>query len=334
MAAETLTLGCRLFGCGGPRSGVCINNLSFDECPDVIELDEKVEDTEEAAETSTRTVLLPGGRSLNAEACDALLRQRSGIVVGLVAGPDVGKTTLIATMYELLHRRRIAASSFAGSETLRGYEERSYLARASSNAAVPNTHRTPTSAQLNFTHLRVVSGGELSNVFFSDRSGEHFESVLNRPGDIDNFPELHRANAILMLVDLVRLVNDTHVTVSAVRRLLMAMVQNELLAGKKTILVGTKADIAIPTPTSRKAERELRILTDELNNRTGGQGIVGRQVIACRARRGTTVIGEGIESLLQKLLVSRPPRQQQPDDSWPNERSDLDQLMRQYRSRQ
>lgn len=335
MKADLASLGCQRPGCGGPRSGVCINNLPFEECPDVAEWSEDEPDDqplEAVVEPASQVVLLPGGRSLDAQACDALLRQRGGKVVALVAAPDVGKTTLIATMYELLHRRRMAALGFAGSETLRGYEERSHLTRLASNGAKPDTQRTSVSTPLNFTHLRVATPDHVSDVVFSDRSGEHFENALARPAAIADFAELHRADSLVLLVDLVRLVGETHLTLSSVRRLFLALDQNGLLAGRRLLLVGTKADLAIPTPRSKKAERALADLETELNRRAAGRFTIGRHVIACRAQAGSTEFGVGMERLLAELLENSGPAQIAREDAWPTHRSELDQLMRGYRS--
>ena len=81
---------CRVPGCKGPRSGVCINGLSFDECPDVIPIEDAVqtEDVRAIAETlpnAGEMVQTGGVSSLDAAACDALLRARGGTVVGVVA---------------------------------------------------------------------------------------------------------------------------------------------------------------------------------------------------------------------------------------------------------
>ena len=192
---------CRVPGCKGPRSGVCINGLSFDECPDVIPIEDAVqtEDVRAIAETlpnAGEMVQTGGVSSLDAAACDALLRARGGTVVGVVAGPEVGKTTMIATMYELIHRGRMPAFRFAGSETLRGYEERCHLARMASNGVSSDTPRTPTSAKLSFTHLRLATSSGIKDVIFSDRSGEHFDNVLASPsGIVGTFTTTHGLNA-------------------------------------------------------------------------------------------------------------------------------------------
>jgi GTPase SAR1 family protein len=311
---------------------VCINSLPFEECPDAIAPDNPASEAAEELIRTVPSVALPGGRSLEVEECDAMLRQRGGTVIGLVAGPNVGKTTLIATIYELLHRRRMAEFGFAGSETLRGYEERCFLARLSSKAPRPDTQRTALSAPLSFTHLRIVLPDGMRDVVFSDRSGEFFEKALERPAEIGTFIELQRADAIILLVDLERLVSETHVTVSAIRRIFMAMDQNKLLEGRKVLLVGTKADTAISAREDSSAGEKLVVLAEDLNRRAAGRFAVSRHVVACRARIGTTVFGEGVERLLSELLAAAQLQVLQADDSWPSERSELDQIMRRYRS--
>jgi hypothetical protein len=327
---------CRLPGCDGPRSNVCINNLPFEECPDIIELGEgedagEQEGAGEPGDTVPLTVNLPGGRSLDAAACDALLRRWGGTVVGIVAAPEVGKTTLISTMYELLHRRRMADFGFAGSETLRAYEERCHLARLSSDASAADTQRTKVGAGLQFTHLRVATRSGIRDAVFADRSGELFDRALARPADIDDFVELHRADVVILLVDLVLLTSSTHLTVSALRRLFMAMDQRGMLEDRRVLLVGTKADVAMPTPQSRKAARELAAVAEELNRRARARFRIETHVVACRARKGSTVIGEGLELLLSAVLDPPAPTPPVADDSWPPQRSELDQLIRGYR---
>ena len=166
---------------------------------------------------------------------------------------------------------------------------------------------------------------------FADRSGELFDKALARPADIDEFVELHRADVVILLVDLVLLTSSTHLTVSAVRRLFMAMDQRGMLEGRRVLLVGTKADVAIPTPRSRKAARELAAVAEELGRRAGERFRIETHVVACRPRRGSTVIGEGLEPLLSAVLAPLAPSPPVADDSWPPQRSELDQLMRGYR---
>ena len=64
---------------------------------------------------------------MSAEEADAFLRMRRAQVIALVGGNDVGKTTLLASLYELAHRDMLRDCRFAGSETLRAFEARCFL---------------------------------------------------------------------------------------------------------------------------------------------------------------------------------------------------------------
>lgn len=297
---------CRVEGCDGPRSGVCINSLSFEECPDVVPIPEneiEERDDETSSPSSIEVVSTPGGRSLDAIACDAMLRERGGTVIGIVAGPEVGKTTLIGTMYELIHRGRMPGFGFAGSETLRGYEERTFLARISSNRVNPDTPRTKVKEQLNFTHLRVATKYGIRDVYFSDRSGEHFDNALGKTTEFATFVELERAETILLMVDLEQLMLSPQPTMSSARRLFMAMEQHDLLIGKRLILLGTKADLLASAEERGEALDRLEKLRADLRNRSTRGTDPRLSIVASRAPKGTSTVGEGLGQLLADILA-------------------------------
>jgi len=327
---------CRLKGCDGPRSGVCINNLKFDECPDVIPLEEAeavaAAPAAEALAISREMVQTGGGRSLDAVSCDALLRARGGTVVGLVAGPEVGKTTMIATIYELVHRGRLPGFRFAGSETLCGYEERCHLARLASNGVRPDTRHTPTAEQLSFIHLRLATASGIRDVIFSDRSGEHFDNVLAQPAGIVDFAELGRADTVLLLIDLLQLLKSPHQPTSQTRRLFMAMDQHGLLDGKPVRLIGTKADLATSSTMVRRANTALTGLADDLGRRSTNGATVTPLSIASRPRRGSTQIGEGLQELMKIILIEKDPPHFTVGTAWPDKATELDALVRRCRS--
>lgn len=295
---------CSQDGCDGPRSGVCINTLSFDECPDVI----PVEDGDVQAEGATAAdrqseadiVPTPGGRSLTVDRCDALLRERGGVVVGIVAGPAVGKTTLICTIYELIHRARMKEFGFAGSETLRGYEERSFLARLASKKTSPDTPRTR--HELTFTHLRIATSHGKTDVFFADRPGEHFDAALGQTNHFATFTELTRSSVILLMVDLKELIQKPQPVISGVRRLFMAMEKHGSLSSKRLFLLGTKADLLTAEGQRDTAVQRLEQIRSDLETRssTGVKPI--SSVVSSRAPKGTNRVGDGLEKLLGDIL--------------------------------
>lgn len=327
---------CRVPGCDGPRSGVCINSLSFEDCPDVIpveEIGEPAAATEISQAAGGEMVRTGGERNLDAATCDALLRARGGVVIGVVAGPEVGKTTMIATMYELIHRGRMPEFRFAGSETLRGYEERCHLARLASNALRPDTPRTHLKDQLSFTHLRLKTALGIKDVVFSDRSGEHFDNILKTPSEITRFSELQRANTIAMLVDLHELQKSHHRPTSQARRLFIAMEQAGMLAGKKMMLVGTKADLLGNDNGTECARSALTELAGDLQRRSSTGLSITTWLVASRARPGSTEVGEGLEELLKAMIAGHETPRFSPGNAWPSRPTELDALMHIFRSK-
>lgn len=320
---------CSLDGCDGPRSGVCINSLPFDECPDVIPASPDGEelDTADIRERSSEMVETPGARSLDASTCDELLRQRGGILIGIVAGPEVGKTTLIGTLYELIHRRRMPGFGFAGSETLRGYEERTFLSRIASSRPAPDTPRTKVKEELSFTHLRVKTEFGIRDVFFSDRSGEQFDMALNKTNLFSGFTELLRANAILLMVDLEQLLVHPQPLISSVRRFFMAMQQYGLTAHKPVTLVGTKADLLVSDDDRREVENRFQHLLQDLCNRCETETPPNGTIVSSRASRGSNKVGEGLNKLLDDLIPRPEVSSFSFGNATPQQHSELSSLM-------
>ncbi|WP_343724062.1 TRAFAC clade GTPase domain-containing protein [Herbaspirillum huttiense] len=291
--------------------------------------------TEEAVALPESMVSTGGGGSLDAHACNELLLERGGILIGIVAAPDVGKTTMIAKIYELALRRKFGSFKFAGSETLRGYEERCHLSRIASNRPLPDTPRTRMAAKLNFTHLNLVTSSGKIDMIFSDRSGEYFDTVLGRPAEIINFTELRRSNVILLLVDLAALAKSPHVPQSQVRRLFMAMSQHGHLNNKSVWLVGTKADLMTDPETLARAENLLAEMTSELAQRTKeGERTTVRQIVTSSRRNlATGEAGQGLERLLEEIVGTPLPQNFMTEQVWPKELNELDALMYPYRSK-
>lgn len=300
---------CKVEGCGGPRAGICLNNLKFDECPDVVvQAENEIGDDAEVHETSqgpARTIIATSlGDSLDAEACDCILRATGASMVGIIAGPEAGKTTLIATIYERIQRAKSSVFGFAGSETIRGYEERCHLARLASGGAESNTERTKTWAELSFTHLAVANHDLRQHLIFSDRSGEHFDNVLDNPNEIISFQELVRAKHIWLVVDLDLLSQGGHALKSGLRKLVMAMQQAQLLEGKRVSVIGTKADLFTDGAALDTIKGHLDEIIADLKKRVPAEIAFARHMVGCRSPKGSSEYGSGIDELLASLIES------------------------------
>lgn len=295
---------CRLPGCGGPVSGVCINQIPFDECPNVI----AVEDTEEieASRTAARSEMVSTGRTgvLSIEEADAFLRAHGGLVLAVVAGPDAGKTTLASALYDLLRRGLLDGFGFAGSETIKGLEERCFDSRVASGQDKASTLRTPRAAPLIFIHLRIaVPNGRLLDVLLSDRSGEHFDQALNTPGQFAHFHEIGRADAILLLVDGEKLATGHQAEIARMRKLVLALAQAGFLSGKTVHLVVTKADLLKGEIQRTLVEQRASVIAEEVRRR-GEMTLVELHLTACHARKGCSTFGEGMHRLLEANVPS------------------------------
>jgi hypothetical protein len=327
---------CKVEGCGGPRAGICINNLSFEECPDVIT--ELVGDGGDAAEVleakpdPTRSFVETSlGDSLDAEACDRLLRATGGTMIGIIAGPEAGKTTLVASIYERIQRAKSSVFGFASSETIRGYEERCHLARFASGGTESETERTKTWAELSFTHLEVVKEDCRKHLIFSDRSGEHFDNVLDTPNDIIKFRELDRANHIWLVVDLERLSQGGHGLKSGLRKLVMALQEAQLLDGKQICVVGTKADLFTGDAEFAIMAEQLDEFIADLKNRVPAGITFERHMVGCRSSKGSSEFGSGIDDLLATLIKTEEEERCAMTYRLPVARSEIDRLMQRIR---
>ena len=293
---------CRLPGCGGPAAGICINQVPFDECPNVISSEEA--DSAEAASAAVEPETVSTGRSgvLTLEEADAFLRAHGGRVLAMVAAPDAGKTTLASAAYDLLRRGLLNGFGFAGSETIKGFEERSFDARVASEQDEPLTLRTPSAAPLVFLHLRIAApDGRMLNVLLSDRSGEHFDRALNTPARFADFHEIARADAILLLVDSEKLATGHQAELARMRKLILALVQAGHLANQTVHLIVTKIDRLRSAPQRTLVEQRAGVIADELRRR-GETTQVEVHLTACRARAGTSRFGDGVGRLVEANL--------------------------------
>ena len=251
-------------------------------------------------------VQLSGGDDMSVISADAFLRRRHAQVVALVGGNDVGKTTLLSSLYELAGLDRLTDFAFAGCETLRGFEERCHLSRAASNRLVPETKRTPLVAGPRFLHLCFLKESRRINLLFADRAGEAYVKMLDSP-TIVNMPELLRADSIALLVDGKDLCDPTRrqLQITRTRRFWMMLQQNEILSrtGPSIQLVLTKLDIIQEGKEGHAGLAAFESLFDGISNGYGygkvESPLTSHRVAARPTKPSELVFGTGLEELLR-----------------------------------
>lgn len=298
---------CRQPGCGGPASGICIENFPFEECPHLTVSvegagDESYTVPEELDSPQDEYVRTSSGPAFDSAKCDAFLRHQGGIVIAVIAGPEAGKTTLLATLYELARRGLMDQAEFAGSETILGFEQRCYLAREGSSLDVPDTPRTRVSGP-QYLHLRLQVDGIYHDLILADRPGENYLKSIDSPSSLREYEEVFRAEHVLLLVDGRELVSNPHPTAAAARRLYRALVENGLRQEQEVHMVVTKADL-FSGDDLHMLRVEANELLAELRKRSDRHE-VHLQLTGARTRAGEESFGEGVAALVQDLTRKR-----------------------------
>lgn len=191
---------------------------------------------------------LPPAGLLSIIEADELLRWRDAHVVAVVGERNGGKTTLISEIYDQYLRGPFADHEFCHSRSLLGFEQRSFQARASSGAALPDTPRTSARDGLKFFHLGVVgaANGVRSDLLISERAGESYRELRDTPAKAIDLIELAKAQTIVLTLDGARVADAKQraEAFASVRNITRAITnESRLQVGVEFQLVTTKFDL-------------------------------------------------------------------------------------------
>lgn len=218
---------------------------------------------------------------------------------------DSGKTTLSAELYER-HRSGAAKTTFAGSSTLLGFEERIHPARAESERLTPRTPRTEADPeQRELLHLAVRAGGGLSHLLFADIPGELFRRIRDHELAPTDVRLLSHAEKFAILVDGARIANPAlrATAISFARQLIDELAAGGLPGEKMDIaLLLTKLDLVLaadPSALSYWEQGEASLL--EAARRISPDAIALRT-----AARGLEDNPNAMDELMDWLLVAPP----------------------------
>jgi hypothetical protein len=152
---------------------------------------------------------LPSGNELD-DIAAAKLQAAQQVRLIVVAGPvGAGKTTLIASLYDLFQTGKVGDYAFAWSRTLPAFERRCHLSRIASEREVPDTERTPL-GKVRYLHSQ-ISGPELPNglldLLFIDVSGEVFDGARDDISECQQLEFLKMADHFLLLMDCEKIID-------------------------------------------------------------------------------------------------------------------------------
>ena len=187
-------------------------------------------------------IKLSAGQALDIqETYDITASEETKLIV-LVGPSSCGKTTIIATVYQLFLRGPLGDYYFAGSKTLQGYEQRSHLSRFSSNRREPTTIRTSGGVSNLFLHLRLWNSkqGTYINLLFADVSGEDYEEYITNVDAVQEHLEfIKSANYVIAVLDGALLTDKSRRNglSDSMAQLLLTIIDADLISYKSKLQV-------------------------------------------------------------------------------------------------
>jgi len=252
----------------------CVEGHEFAACPNygkaVVAL-EKIELDNMANESHATTVTFSTAAKLTAVEATRLLRKSECKVIALIGPHDAGKTSLIASLFDLFQEGPVGGVEFVSSSTLHAFEQACHDARCTSERVVPYHARTNRGEGLKFYHLDVcgAASGDRMALIVGDRAGETYREAADNVDAAYEFHEVVRADIITILVDGERLLDSAarHDVRSDIELIVQALVEAEVVLHKpKVALVLTKIDAIQRSPHSERVEQDFARLLASLRN--------------------------------------------------------------------
>jgi hypothetical protein len=247
----------------------CVEGFDTAECPHFGHPPIDIEVLEQPVSETSDGIRLPSANTMDLLAAARDLRARDGRVIAIVGPSDAGKTSLIASLYDLFQEGPIGGAAFGASKTLHALENTCHDARAASRRGIPHINRTPI-GEVRFYHIDLYTGapdGELS-LLLGDRAGEEYRSAEDDASVVDGFYEIKRADSLTMLVDGERLLDSgaRHNLRSQVLMMLQAFVDGDAVHhGQRLAVVLTKIDLLQTSPNRVRAERDFAELVSQIS---------------------------------------------------------------------
>jgi len=300
--------------CRVAETGRCVEGLELSNCPSYgqeISGNQNEDESNyigDSQEGLNENVSLPTAATLSSNEASAILRQGCSRVVAVLGPSDSGKTSLIASLYDLFQQGPIEGIEFARSQTLQAFEESCHNARAASRRSEPEMDRTPY-GEVHFYHLEV--GGfpnEEHNIslLLGDRAGEEYLAARNDLDIVADFLEVNRADILTVLVDGERLVDTKrrHNLLIDIKMVLQALHDGGALkADTRLALVLTKLDVVSNSQREKQAFDDFDILTRDIEQ-IFGKAVIGITPFKIAASPTTATVkrGTGVCELLKFWL--------------------------------
>lgn len=245
------------------------------------------------------------GTDLDADEARAVMAGSLCRVIVLAGMPDAGKTTLLATLYELFLRGPFAGYLFAGSRTQLGFDERCHKARTASKRTVPDTERTlPT--EVSYLHLALRDEAlqqPARHILFTDISGETFrDQVRNSSLETQALGAMRRADHFVLLIDAEQLGNPAsrHRAITDARLILRSCIETGMIGMSTHVeIVYSRWDRAAADETAAAMAQFLASFEASVGEWGAALATLTFHRLAARPPSGPLPVGHGVEPLLR-----------------------------------
>ncbi len=291
--------------CRVAETGRCVEGFELSACPHYGREPDVLDETDDEIETQDDVpgLRLPGADTLTLEGASRILRARDARVIAIIGPKGAGKTSLIASVYDLFQEGPVGGAGYARSETLHAFELACHDARAASRRNAPDMERTPL-GKVRFYHLDLSGGpaGDALALLLSDRAGEEYRSAADDVTDLPAFPEVSRADTLTVLIDGQRLLDAgaRHNLRSEILLTLQALLDGGALrSGQQLVLVLTKLDAVQASPHRERAQNDFTAI--EVQVRRAFNGAFG-EIRACTVAASPSSVavarGTGVADVL------------------------------------
>ena len=300
--------------CANPQctvsdSGQCLEGLTLDKCP-AYGRDLQAEapsDQQTIAEPIDDLIALRPATSLQLSRASNLLGRQDSRVIAIVGPREAGKTSLIASLFDLFQEGPVANISFAGSETLHAFEMACHDSRAASRRATPLQERTA-HGEVRFYHLDVAEDSSPNNMtlLIGDRAGEEYRTAADDVSQAGPFPEVARADTVTVLVDGARLLDNRtrHNTRSETGLMLRALADGGFLTRSPNMIFAlTKLDLVNASEHMARALGDFNTVVERARPIVSPYARSIEAIAIAAAPTDTTLArGKGVDDLLQQWI--------------------------------
>ena len=321
MPAEVIGVQCKNKECKVAETGKCIEGLALNQCPHIIRSDTLMEQpiptvangTLGSAQ-STEPIQLPTGQILSVSQASEVLRAGETRVLAIIGPVYSGKTSLIASLYEIFQKPLHGNFQFARSRTLSAFEQACHDARASSQRPEPETARTPRSSLpsgVGFYHLGLRNGHSpgILDLVLADRTGEEYLAAADNPSLSSKFIEVKHADSLSLVVDGELLLDLTarHNVRSETEMVLQGLVDADATwTYQRVAIVLTKLDVIKQAPTAerKRTEGDFKALVQHVRRVFGSLFSEIRPFkVAASPKNDVLAYGYGVSTLLQFWML-------------------------------